>query len=192
MFFWGILDVIFMFVDQLFRHIFDAIPGEAIMFLIGIFCYSILSFFVYFINSSKESSKRLILKVFYVIFIIIMGFFTIWRLGFIVMLDYIDAEFTITTFTIFFINIIYILFAVILFVSFYKKIPWLKNAIIILLWVMFLLLTFIICPAMEYGQSGVFTTLSSDTLFQVLIVATIFIVPRGLNKFKKMKESGVD
>ncbi|MHA1488547.1 MAG: hypothetical protein ACTSRI_02695 [Promethearchaeota archaeon] len=184
--------MIFTFIDQLFRRVFDAICNEAITFLIAIFCYSISSFFVYFINSSNESSRRLILKIFYTLFIVIIAFFTIWRLGFIVMLDYIDAEFSFSTFTIFFINIVYILFALILFVSFYKKIPWLKNAIIILLWAMFLLLTFIICPAMEYGQSSVFTTLSSDTLFQVLIVATIFIVPRGLNKFKKVKESGVD
>lgn len=192
MFFWGILDVIFIFIDQLFRHVFDAIPFEAVTFLIGIFCYSILSFFVYFINRSNESSKRLILKVFYVAFIIIMAMFTIWRMGFIIMLDYIDAEFSFSTFAIFFINIVYILFAVILFVSFYKKVPWLRNAIIIVLWAIFLLLTFLICPAMEYMQSGVFTTLSSDTLFQVIIVATIFIVPKSLNKFKKVKESGVD
>jgi len=193
--FWIILDMIFTFVEQLFVWIFDGIPIEAIPFLIGIFCYSVSSFFVFFISVSEGETKRLIFKVFYGLFFVITIFFTVWRFGFIFLLDYVNAMMSFSTLATFFISIGYIMFAVVLFIAFYKKIPWLRTAIIILLWTMFLLLTFIIVPAMEweYGASeAVFTKLSSSTLFQVLMVGTIFVVPRGLNKFKKIKEDDMD
>lgn len=195
MLFWSFLDVIFTFVDLLFTHLFDAIPVEAIPFLIGIFCYSVCAFFVFFIDRAGPGSGTLLLKLFYYGFMVIMTLFTVWRLGFIVALDYVSAEVSVDSLATFFVNLIYILFALVLFIAFYRKMPWLKKAIIVLLWSMFLLLTFIICPAMSWQYSGdtiVFTELTSSTLMQVLIVASIFIVPQGMTKLKKAKTEGVD
>lgn len=175
---WYVLDVIFGFIDRGFRAVFNAIPDSAIPFLIGIACYSICAIFILIIERQEPGRKLLYYKVFYKAFIVIMVLFSIWRLGFITQLA---SEVSFVTVSQFVINIVYIIFAAVLLVTFYRKIPWLKKAIIIILWTMLLLLTFIVSPAT--GESE----LSDSTLYQILLIATLFIVPHGLIQYNKMK-----
>jgi len=133
------------------------------------------------IDRQEPGNKRLFYKLFYKVFVVIMLLFSIWRLGFIVQL----AEgISLETVAEFLVNIMYIVFGAMLLVTFYRKIPWLKKAIIILLWTMFLVITFIIGPAT--GESE----LTDSTLFQTLVMATLFVVPNSMIQYRKMKNSG--
>lgn len=176
---WHVFDIIFGFIERGFRAVFNAIPNSAIPFLIAIACYSICAIFVVIIDRQEPGRRMLYYKIFYKCFIGIMLLFSIWRFGIITQLV---SEVNFNTISQFLINIIYIIFGGILLITFYRKVPWLKKAIIIILWTMLLLLTFIICPAT--GESE----LSDSTLYQVLLIATLFIVPHGIIQFKKLKE----
>lgn len=176
---WSIFDVIFGFIDRAFKAVFNAIPYSAMPFLIGIAMYSICAMFVLVIEKQESGKKILYYKVFYKVFIVIMLLFSIWRLGFITQLA---SEINFATISQFIINIIYIIFAAVLLVTFYRKIPWLKKALVIILWTLLLLLTFIICPAT--GESE----LTDSTLIQILLIATLFVVPHGILQYNKMKE----
>lgn len=179
MFIWSILDAIFSFIESSFIDIFNGIPSEAIPFLIGIFAYSIVAVFDIYINHMETGNKLLILKIFHRIFLVFVILFSVWRIGIIAM---IGNGISIQTFSQFFINLMYILFGIILFIAFYKKIPWVKKALLILIWSMFLLLTFVICPATSEF------TLSDSTLIQVLLTATIFVVPNSILVYQKAKK----
>lgn len=176
MFFWTFLDLIFIFIDNMFRSIFNAIPGTAMPFLIGIFCYSISATFMILIDKQDEGSKRVLLKAFYRIFLILVTLFVVWRFGIVMM---IEEKLTIETLSEFFINLVYISFAMVLFVIFYRKIIWIKKILLILMWSIFLLLTFVICPAL--GESE----LSDTTLYQVLLISVLFIIPNSFVQYKK-------
>lgn len=176
---WSIFDVIFGFVERAFIAVFNAIPYSAMPFLIGIACYSMCAIFVLIIEKQGPGKKVLYYKIFYKGFIVIMILFSIWRLGFITQLA---SEVNFATVSQFILNIIYIIFAAILLITFYRKIPWLKKALVIILWVVLLLLTFIICPAT--GESE----LTDSTLIQILLIATLFVVPHGLLRYNKYKE----
>lgn len=175
---WGILDGIFSFIENSFILIFNAIPVEAIPFLIGIFAYSIVAILDITINHMETGNKLLILKIFHKIFLVFIILFSVWRIGVVAM---IDTGISIHSFAEFFINLLYILFGVILFIAFYKKIPWVKKALLILLWSLFLLLTFVICPAFSDF------ILSDSTLIQVLLTATIFVVPNSILIYQRAK-----
>ncbi len=178
--FWSVLDAMFSFINNCFELVFNAIPGSAISFLIGIFCYSIAALLSISINHYNIGYKYILLRIFNSVFLIILILFSIWRFGLVSMLE---DEFTVYTFTEFLINAFYVLFGVVLFVAFYKRIPWLRKALLIFLWGMLLLLTFIICPILEGF------VLSDSTLVQILIIAAIFAVPNLslLYQEKKMK-----
>lgn len=187
---WTVLDMLFTFIDNVFASLFDGIPTEAIPFLIAIFCYSVLSFVEFFLKITVGHTRRILLRIFYITFLIIVVLITLWRFGFIILLDYAGEKLSPTSITVFVVNMVYIIFAIVLFITFYKKVPWLKVAIVIIMWVLFLLITFIIVPAQQWSytdDSITFTSLSSNTLFQVLFMGSIFVIPRGLNRFKDAK-----
>ncbi len=183
MFIWSILDAMFSFIENSIKDIFNAIPVPAIPFLIGIFSYSIIAFLLISINNMKSGKKVLILKIFHKIFLVFVILFSIWRIGLISMLD---NEISVQTFAAFFINLIYIMFAIVLFISFYRQVPWIGKVLLILVWSMFLLLTFVICPATSDFQ------LSNNTLIQVLLVATLFVVPNSILAYQKSKKGSGD
>lgn len=183
MLFWSILDAMFSFVDDSFRKIFNAIPGAAIPFLIAIFCYSIVAILVYIINRQKSDNRRLGLKALYWIFVAFVLLFAIWRFGVVMMLE---DKLTYETLSEFFVNVVYVLFGMCLVIMFYRNVPWLKKAILLLIWSLFLLLTFVICPALEESE------LTDSTVYQVFLITFLFVVPNGLNQFKKAKEEGVE
>ena len=175
---WSVLDAMFSFIESAFRDIFNAIPSEAIPFLIAIFSYSIVAVLIISINRMETGNQVIFLKIFHKIFLIFVILFSIWRIGIIAM---ISNEISIQTFSQFFINLIYILFGIILFVVFYRKVPWVKKAILILVWGIFLLLTFVIAPATSDF------VLSDNTLIQVLLVATLFVVPNSILAYQKSR-----
>lgn len=175
---WYVFDVIFGFIERGFRAVFNAIPNSAMAFLIGIACYSICAIFVVIIERQEPGRKMLYYKIFYKGFIVIMILFSIWRLGFITQLA---SEVSFSTVSQFIINIFYIIFGAILLITFYRKIPWLKKALIIILWTMLLLITFIIAPATGESQ------LSDSTLYQILLIMTLFVVPNGIIQYNKFR-----
>lgn len=175
---WYIFDVIFGFIERAFMAVFNAIPNTAMPFLIGIACYSICAIFILIIEKQPPGKKLIYYKIFYKVFVVIMILFSIWRLGFITQLA---SEVSFITVSQFVINIVYIIFAAILLITFYRKIPWLKKAIVIILWTMLLIITFIVSPAT--GESE----LSDSTLIQILLIATLFVVPHGLLQYNKLK-----
>lgn len=176
---WSVFNALFTFIENVFIALFNAIPYSAMPFLIGIACYSICVIIVLSIERQEPGKKVILYKFFYKIFIVFMVLFSIWRLGFITQLA---NEISFATVAQFLINIVYIIFAAVLLVSFYRKIPWLKRAIIAILWILFLVLTFIVCPLT--GESE----LTDSTLIQVLLIAALFVVPHGLSKYNKIKE----
>ena len=180
--FWSVLDAMFTFIDDAFRDIFNCIPVAAIPFLIAIFCYSVVAMMIYFIKKQPVGNRKVGLKAFYWAFVGFFLLFSIWRFGIVVMLE---DKLTIETFSQFFVNLVYVAFGMILIVMFYKNVPWLKKVLLILIWSIFLLLTFLICPAL--GESK----LSESTVWQVLLVAFLFVVPNSLNMLQKAKESDV-
>ena len=109
--------------------------------------------------------------------------FSIWRFGIIILVE--ERVGTMEMTSIFFMNLFYIIFAVLIIWAFVKKIPWLKKALILFLWVMFFIFTFVICPAL--GESE----LTSSTLVQFLLVGVIFAVPNIANQYTDSKKSGV-
>jgi len=177
---WSVLDAMFSFIDNGFRSIFSAIPASAIPFLIAIFCYSVVAIFALIIKRTDVGNKRMALRAFYYIFLVFVFLFALWRLGIVIM---IEDKMTIDTISEFFINLIYVLFAMVLFIVFYRKIPWLKKALLIVIWSLFLLLTFIICPMIGESQ------LTESTLYQVLTISFIFVVPNGILQYQKAKQS---
>lgn len=181
--FWSILDVIFSFIDESFTLVFNALPSDAIPYVIGIFVYSVIAIMVVIITAQDKGNKKLALKLFYYCLVLISILYTIWRFGIISM---IEPEITASTVSEFVVNIIYVVFAMLLVVSFLRKITWLKKAIIFLLWFLLLLITFVLAPAFSEFQ------LSDSTLIQVLLLAAIFIVPSGYHKIQQAKRSGVD
>lgn len=180
---WQVLNVFFLYIDGLFRSLFDAIPAPAITFLIGIVCYSLLEFLVFFINREEKGNKKLFLKVLYGLSVIIVILFSIWRFG---IISQIDSTITFETMTEFLINIIYMLFAIILIVSFLKKITWLRKAILVLLWSLFFIATFITSTIFDGFN------LTNTTLLQFLLVGLVFGIPFSMTKYQKAKKSGVD
>lgn len=144
---------------------------------------------------APEGADIIILKVYYRGFMVIMTLFTIWRFGFIVALDYAYAQISLYSIATWAVNIVYIGIGFVLFYAFYKEnASGLRKLIIIVLWSLFLLITFIIVPAMEWRYSDntmALSTISPDTLFQTMVVAAIFVTPRGLSKWKQMKTEGM-
>ena len=183
---WSLLDALFWFIENIFISIFNAIPYVAIQFLIAIFCYSVVAIMEYFINREEIGTQKLLYKVFYAVFGVFMFLWVFWRFGNIIKLDQLaDAPISMQI-EVFIVNIVYMIFGMVVFMMFLKKITWLKKAVLVITWSLFLLLTFIICPA--------FTdfTLTDSTLIQVLIVASLFIAPISVNKIKDAKEGEGD
>lgn len=178
---WVYLDEMFTWIDAQFKLVFDAIPETAIPFLIGICCYSVCAFMHWGHEKLGKTRKALILKSFYVAYFILMILFTFWRLG---LISKIDDEVTAYTLGEFLFNLAYIIFFMILIISFMKKIDWLQKAIISFLWACFTLFTFVIGPLI--GE----ITLSFDTLTQFLIVGVIFVIPNGMYRYRKSRTSG--
>jgi len=170
----------------LFVSVFTAIPYVAIQFLIAIFCYSIVAMMEFFINREEIGSQKVLYKIFYVIFGVFMFLWVFWRFGSIINLDRVSDGTLSMQMEVFIVNVVYMIFGMIVFMMFLKKITWLKKAVLMITWSLFLLLTFIISPALTDF------TLTDSTLYQVLIVASVFIVPNSVNKLKDAKEGGVD
>jgi len=179
---WAVLDVLFGYIDFIFRSIFDDIPNSAIAFLIGIISYSVLELLVYIINKQEAGNRKMFLKFFRVLIIILTLLFTIWRFG---IISQISPMFTYWSITEFVVNMIYILFALILVIAFLRKITWLKKAIILLLWILFTITTFITSTIFEGF------VLTNATLIQYLLVGVLFIVPYSITTYKKGQKEGV-
>ena len=130
----SVLGAFFSFIDDLFRAMFNSIPDNAITFLIGILCYAVLEFFVFFINREDSGNRKLALKLFKGIVAIFTILFSLWRFG---IITQIESGITFQTLSDFIVNMVYILFAIILVIAFFKKITWLKKALIVMLWFLF-------------------------------------------------------
>jgi len=181
-FFWNILDIFFSSINLFITQLFSYIPASAIQFLIGILCYSLLAFITWANSRAGDSNKRIAYKLVYIVSWIMIILFAIWRAGFVTM---IENKITPVTISEMIINIAYVLVAILLVVSFAKKIPWLKKFMLFFLWFMFTLFTFIIGP---YVSNEI--TLSTETLVTYLVVVALFCVPNVANGYKKMKKSG--
>jgi len=176
---WNVLDVFFSSIELFITQLFSYIPPSAIQFLIGILCYSLLAFLLWSIDKAGNSRKRLGFKFLYRIATILMILFTLWRMGFVAQ---IASEVSVVTISQFLINLAYVIVAIIFIVAFFKKIPWLKKFLLIFLWVLFTLFTFIVGP---YLANEI--TLSSETLVSYLVVVTLFMIPNAMNEYRKMK-----
>ncbi len=177
---WAVLNLLFRFIDDSFANIFNAIPQTAIPFVVGIFCYSIVAIFLILLEK-LEGSERLAINIFYKVFLIVIILFTIWRFGFIALLDdRVNAD----TLSQFFINMIYIMFAFVLFISFYRSVPWLKKAIIVLLWSCLTLLTFLICPLVGESET------TTNTILQFLVIMFVFVIPHSVYYKVQSNERG--
>lgn len=179
--FWSFLDAIFNYIEQVFIAVFTAIPLTAIPFLIGIFCYSIVAFFQVLIERQEAGNEKLATKIVYKIYVIMMILFTIWRFEIVAMLE---NRISIETLSEFFVNVVYIFFGIALIWSFRRKVPWLKKAILVLLWSCFLILTWVICPALQES------VISENTLYQTIVICAIFVVPNSIYEYQQQKRSG--
>jgi hypothetical protein len=180
MFFWLFLDAIFSYITGSAENLFTGLPTEAIPFVIGIICYSLLAFITWYIQKVGAGRKRLGAKIFYALVYIIAILFTIWRLGIVTIAqENIDPVASAVEFII---SIIYILFAFILVIAFLKKITWLKRALIFLLWMLLLITTFI---------SPIFSdfALNSNTVPQLLVIGFLFGLPNIAIAYQKAKKS---
>lgn len=178
---WSVLDVFFNSIELFITQLFSYIPPSAIQFLIGILCYSLLAFLLWMIDRAGASRKRITYKWIYKLCVIMMVLFTIWRIGFV---EQIANEVTVVTISEFFINVAYVLVAIIFIVAFFKKIPWLKKFLLIFLWVMFTLFTFIVGPYIAHE-----IILSTETLISYLFVVGLFSIPNIMNEYRKSKRS---
>jgi hypothetical protein len=177
--FWSVLDVIFGYIDQQFRNVFSSIPGDAIQFLIGIYCYILLTVIGIFIEREEDDKVEIILTAIYGAFTIITIAFTIWRIGIINSLRALNFS----TITQFFINLAYVAFFIVLIYAFYQKVPWIKKALLILLWTLFTLTTWVLAPALTSFE------LSWGTTTQFFTTMALFGVFESLYEFKfKEKE----
>ena len=181
-FIWGILDAMFRFVENGFSAMFPYLPPSSMPFVIAIFCYSVLAGLVWAINQTDKSVKRVGLKIVYYTFTVLIILMFIWRMGLIAMIPSGDIVSNVSEF---FITLFYVVFGIFLVYSFLKKVTWLKRGILIFTWTVFLFDVFLIAPA--FGEMA----LNENTITSVLILSIIFAIPNGLNRWQKVKESGV-
>jgi hypothetical protein len=178
--FWSVLDVIFSYIDQQFRNVFSSIPPDAIQFLIGIYCYILLTVISIFIQREEEHKVEIILTAIYGFFTIITMAFTIWRIGIINSLRGLNFN----TITQFIINLVYIAFFIVLIFAFYQKTLWLKKSLLILLWVLFTLTTWVLSPALtEFELTWATTTQFFTTMALFGVFESLYEL-----KFKEKKE----
>jgi hypothetical protein len=144
-------------------EIFDNIPTSANTYLIGIVAFSFMALATYYLKPRPIGWKLLWLS-----FIVISTLFTLWRLG---LIFYIEDQVTWETTGEFFALIGSVLLVMILGFAFYNKNPWIRKMVLVFLWVMFMLMTWVVAP-----YSGEMA-LSYDTLKQTLVIAVLFAFP---------------
>lgn len=181
---WAFLDACFSNVELALRLMLPYLPPTSIPFLIGIICYSITAFLIWFINKTNdESIKRTVLKCFYIAFSIVMVLMFVWRMGIIAL---IPNEDTAANLSAIIISAFYLGFGAILIIAFLKKITWLKAAIIGFIWGLFLFDVFILAPIT--GEM----LWNEGTLPSVAFIGLLFAVPHGHNLYVEWKKSGAD
>ena len=171
-----------------FSRIFSAIPSPAIPFLITILFYSLITIVIIWVDKEEEydiksnkASNRWFAMLVYRFLVVFAVLFTIWRIGFAFT---IAEKVNVKTTSEFLVNIVLAAFGFFVFYQYYRENPELKKAILIVIWVCFLSLTFIICPYLFHESE-----LSDNTLIQTLIVFTFFGVPEGI-VYKRRKKKG--
>jgi hypothetical protein len=182
--FWSYLDQIFTYIDNQFKSWFHIIPDSAIPYLIGIFIYSFLAYMEIFINMQKENNREgmHIFMNFYHAFLVLFGLlFSIWRMGIINQINPDLSSFN--SLTDWVVNVVYIFFALILIVSFLKKISWLKNGLLIMLWGLFIGITFVVAPILEGFKPN------NDTLMMVFWLAGLFLAPNVVVAVQNRREA---
>jgi len=180
--FWSVLDIIFSYIDQQFRNVFSSIPSDAIQFLIGIYCYILLTVIGIFVQREEDEKVEIILTAIYGFFTIITIAFTVWRIGIINSLRGLNFN----TITQFLINLVYVGFFIVLIYAFYQKVPWLKKALLILLWILFALTTWVLAPALTDFE------LSWATTTQFFTTMALFGIFESLYELKYKKEEDDD
>ncbi|MFO8020665.1 MAG: hypothetical protein R6U96_18725 [Promethearchaeia archaeon] len=182
--FWAILDAMFAWIEQQFINVFHAIPVDAIPFLMGIVLMSAIEFIAFLINRMDTSTKRVTLKIFYALLGILLFLISLWRLGVVSMVEK-NADFTVTL-TKLIVFAVYIIFIVAVIVSFWKQYGTeIRKGIIVILWCLFLLVTWVIAPVFQSF------TLSFDTATQTIFSVLFFVIPQGLTKYQEWAKKGV-
>jgi hypothetical protein len=179
--FWNILNIVFTGITNFFINIFGAIPETAIPFLIALFCYALLDFLSFLASQQEEGIKRAAMKTTLGVTSVITVLFAIWRLG---IINRLDMTFSIETASEIFASVMYITFAIVIAYSFMNEQgSKVKSALYVLLWVIFLSITFVVAPVFDGFD------LSFDTLTQVISVAFLCGMPKVLNQYGKERKS---
>jgi len=158
-----VLDIFFNGVTEWFGNVFTAIPESALFFLIGIATWSFLAIIDFY-----AENRSLWWWIGYGFFVTLAGLFSLWKFG---LLFYIEDQMTWENIAEFLSIIFAIILVVALGFSFYKKNLWLKRLILVFMWTMFTLVTWLIAPLT--GESE----LSWDTLVQFTLIVVVFAFP---------------
>lgn len=153
----------FSSIEESFQQIFDSIPHSAQPYLISIVIYATMALLLF---EAYRNGIRWWLV--WLGFGVMAVLFSIWRLS---ILDELPDVFSWDTISELCLLIFSTVFIALLAVAFYKKNPWLKKAILIFIWALFTLFTWIIAPAAGEME------LSYSTLKQYLLVAALFAIP---------------
>lgn len=174
-----LLDMFFRGIQFAFQSVFSAIPPSAQPFLISLCVYSIMAMLSFAFNKTE---RKQVWKCIMGVYIVCVALYTIWSFG---LLNSIPDEYTVENIAQFISIMFYILLGIVLGVSFYKQNSWISKLVLVFIWVMFLLTTWIIAPLTAEMQ------LSENTLYQTLVISVLFVVPKSLNyKAKKEKVQG--
>jgi hypothetical protein len=179
---WLVLDAIFTFTYTVIGNVFNALPPEALPFLIAIICYSFSAYLSYAIER-YQGRKAYLYRIYNAVFLVLVILFTLWRLGF--TLDMLPDDLLANTLTMI-INVLYIIAGAILFYAFYYNNKWIKKAFLILSWLFLILITFGFAPALtDYMPDDA-------ALTQILLAAIIFAAPNALLFIQSHRQEGVD
>jgi hypothetical protein len=180
---WAGLDAFFTFCKTIIENIFNAIPQPAMTFLIAIISYSLSAYITWGIGRAS-GYQEILLKAFKLGFTILVILFAIWRIG--VPLMQLIPNDPFANLTSVLINMLYIFMAAVLLYAFYLRNPWLKKAFLTISWIMFLLITFLIAPALTDFMP------TNQTLWQVLEIAVLFSAPGFLLFIQSKDQEGID
>jgi hypothetical protein len=179
---WQCLDIAFTFAETIIGNVFNALPYEALPFLIAIICYSFSAYLSYAVKKS-DGRKAYLYKLFNTVFLVLVVLFTLWRLGFTMQMVPDDMLANMVTMII---NIVYIMAGAVLFYAFYKDNRWIKKIFLILSWTFLIIITFALAPALtDYMPDDA-------ALTQILLAAIIFAAPNALLYIQSSKQKGVD
>jgi len=153
----------FASIEEGFQQVFDAIPVSAQPYLISIVIYAIMASLLF--KALKNGIRWWLVWLGFGVMAIL---FSIWRLSILAVLPEIFSWDTISELCLLLFSTAFI---AMIAIAFYKKNPWLKKAILVFVWILFTLFTWIVAPAAGEME------LSYGTLKQYLLVAALFAIP---------------